>query len=654
MQRFMRAASAARFVAATLAAGSVGLGGASSALAQTPLYQSARSVRGSITGVVSDDRGGPISGALVSALGTSTTGKATTDASGFFIIDALPIGDYTVQAHRSGFAGSARATVRVSGYSPASQRLQLRRLEGAAVATTGSAQPVAARPIMAAGIALPGATLADQPDAEKTNGTVARDDHSHTETAWRLRHIQRGVLKDSSPIVRVVESETEIPAGIEPGSILGRAMVSAASFATTFFTDLPFSGEVNLLTTSAIGSEGFFAGDMLPRGVAYVAIGAPTSSGEWSVRAAMSEGDLSSWNVAGGYQSRGRSAHLYKFGLSYSAQDYLGGNPAALAAATDGSRNVGEVYAVDRWALTSRLSVEYGGRYGRYDYLANRGLFSPRAGIIVAPFDSEKKTRVTAFVAQRMVAPGAEEFVASETPGPWLPPERTFAPLGGPGRANTFSVERARYLDLSLEHDFDGPYTVAVRRFYQDVDNQLVTLFGLNLPSGPRSNGHYYVANAGSLGADGWSLRLSTAAGKRVTGSVDYSLTNAQWLSRGDMADIAAFAPAAIRYSSERLHDVTTSVTTEIPETSTRLFVFYKINTGYTRSDTSQLRPGLDARFDVQVNQALPFDLAGTRWEVLVGVRNLFRDATDPASVYDELLVVKPPKRVVGGFLVRF
>ena len=64
--------------------------------------------------------------------------------------------------------------------------------------------------------------------------------------------------------------------------------------------------------------------------------------------------------------------------------------------------------------------------------------------------------------------------------------------------------------------------------------------------------------------------------------------------------------------------------------------------------------PGLDARFDVQINQALPFELGGTRWEVLLGLRNLFRDPNDPASVYDELLVVRPPKRVVGGFLVRF
>ncbi len=653
MQRLESARSAARVLAAFVAAGGAVLCSAAPAPAQVPQYQSVRSVRGSITGVVSDDRGGPIGGALVSALGTSMTAKATTDASGWFVIEALPIGDYTVQAHRSGFAGSARATVRVSGFTPASQRLQLRRIEGP-VATTGATQPVAARPIMAAGIALPGSTLADQPDGEKTPGTVARDDHSHTETAWRLRHIQRSVLKDASPIVSIVESETEIPDGIESGSLIGRAMVSAASLATTFFTDLPFSGEVNLLTTSAIGSDGrLFSGDMLPRGVAYVAIGAPTGSGEWSVRAAMSQGDLSSWNVAGGYQSRRNSTHLYKFGLSYSAQDYLGGNPAALAAATDGSRNVGELYALDRWALTSRFAVEYGGRYGRYDYLT-RGLFSPRVGVTIQPLPNSKRTRVSAIVAQRMVAPGAEEFVASETPGPWLPPERTFAPLGGPGRANAFSVERARYLDLMVEHDFDAPYTIGMRRFYQNVDNQLVTMFGLNLPGGPQSIGHYYVANAGSLGADGWSARFSSAAGKRVTGSIEYSLVRAHWLERGDMADIAAFAPAAIRYASERLHDVTTSVSTEIPETSTRVLVFYKVNTGYTRSDTSQTRPGLDGRFDVQINQALPFDLAGTRWEVLVGVRNLFRDPTDPASIYDELLVVKPPKRVVGGFLVRF
>ena len=626
----------------------LGVLGAPSALAQSVQYQSVRNVRGSITGVVSDDHGGPIAGAMVSALGTVTVAKAVTDASGWFSIDALPIGDYTLQAHRTGFLGSSRATVRVSGLSPALQRLQLRRLNSPAapVATTGAAGPVPARPIMAAGFGLPAGTVQPESSETSSDSTVARDDHPHSETAWRLRHLRRSILKDEAPIITVVERDAEISSA----SLFERAMGSAASLATTFFTDLPFSGEVNLLTTGAFGPGELFSGEMLPRGVAYMAIGAPTAGGDWSVRAAMNQGDLSSWIVAGAFVSRGDSSHAYRFGYSFSAQEYLGGNRAALAAATDGSRNVGELFALDRWAISPMVAVEYGARYGRYDYLRPGGLFSPRIGLTIEPL---KRTRVSAIVAQRMVAPGAEEFVASEAPGPWLPPERTFAPLGGPGATNAFSVERARYVDLLVEHEFDGNYAVGLRRFYQNVDDQLVTLFGLNVPGGPQSVGHYYVANAGSLGADGWALRVSSA-GKRVRGSIDYSVTRARWLDRGDMADIAAWAPAAIRYETEDLHDVTTSVATEIPETATRVFVFYKINTGYTRSDTTQLRPGLDARFDVQINQTLPFELAGTRWEVLVGLRNLFRDPNDPASVYDELLVVRPPKRVVGGFLVRF
>jgi hypothetical protein len=617
-------------------------------MAQAVQYQSVHTSRGSITGVVSDDHGGPIAGAMVSALGTVMVAKAITDATGYFSIEALPVGDYTLQAHRTGFLGSARATVRVSGLSPALQRLQLRKLN-APVATTGTegTPPVPARPIMAAGFGLPAGTLVDQPDDTDGTTDVARDDHPHNETAFRLRHIKRSILKDSAPIVSVVEPEPELT----PPSLFERAMGSAAGFATTLFADLPFSGEVNLLTTGAFGPGELFSGDVLPRGVAYMTIGAPTPAGDWSVRAAMNQGDLSSWIIAGAFQSRDMdTAHAYRFGYSYSAQEYLGGNLAALAAATDGSRNVGELFALDRWTITPSIAVEYGARYGRYDYLRPGGLFSPKVALTVEPI---KNTRVSTTVAQRMLAPGAEEFVASETPGPWLPPERTFAPLGGPGTANAFSVERARYVDVLLEHSFDTNYAVGVRRFYQDVDNQLVTLFGLNVPGGPQSVGHYYVANAGSVDADGWAIRVSSG-GKRVHGSIDYSITRARWLERGDMADIARWAPAAIRYETEDLHDVTTSVATDIPETATRVFVYYKINTGYTRSDTSQLRAGLDGRFDVQINQALPFELGGTQWEVLLGLRNLFRDPNDPASVYDELLVVKPPKRVVGGFLVRF
>jgi hypothetical protein len=127
-------------------------------------------------------------------------------------------------------------------------------------------------------------------------------------------------------------------------------------------------------------------------------------------------------------------------------------------------------------------------------------------------------------------------------------------------------------------------------------------------------------------------------------------MARAEWSTRN--LSLTEMAPAVVRAESEDIHDITTSVETDIPETATRFYLLYRVSTAFTRSTES--RPGMDARFDVQVNQALPFGIAGTRWEVLVGLRNLFRDANEPGSVYDELLVVRPPKRVIGGFLVRF
>jgi hypothetical protein len=146
---------------------------------------------------------------------------------------------------------------------------------------------------------------------------------------------------------------------------------------------------------------------------------------------------------------------------------------------------------------------------------------------------------------------------------------------------------------------------------------------------------------------------VSSLSTGRIRGSLEYSRTTAHWLSRGDIAAIAPWAPAAVRESNDELHDITTSIETDIPETSTRVFVLYKLNTGYTRGPEAST-PGLDGRFDLQVNQALPVTLAGTKWEVLFGVRNLFRDPGEAGSVYDELLVVRPPTRVVGGVLVKF
>lgn len=604
---------------------------------RAPVLQTVRAtLGGAITGTVSDERGGPLSGVMVSVIG-ATMAMDVTDAQGRFSLDRLPSGEYILAAHRQGFAAARRQVVRVGAGPLPACRLQLRRLDSV-VATSGTTDSttLASRPVLAAGFDLPQIGLPD--------GTTDKDGHPHTEAAWRIRHLPRSILKDSSTAVAVADGDEAEPPS---GSLFMRAMDSAASVAASLFSDIPFTGEVNLLTTSAFAPGDLFAGGVVPRGVAYLSIGAPTPAGNWQVRAAMGEGDLSSWIVAGSFVSRRDSFHTYDLGLSYSTQEYRGDTALARAAVTDGSRNVGELYAIDRWTLSPGVSFEYGGRYAHYDYLRHPGLVSPRAGFTLEPM---KGTKVTAVLTQRMIAPGAEEFLSPGPVGPWLPPERTFTPLQG----EELRVERARSLDVLFEHEFKGTYVVGVRRFFQSVDDQLVTVFGMQVPQAPRSTGHYFVATAGGVETQGWGIRVATPPSRRVQASIDYSLARARWNTRPDVSRLGAWVPAAIRSQNEDIHDLTAQVHTNIPETATRVFLLYKVNSAFTRPDLSLSRAGLDGRFDVQVNQGLPFGVAGTEWEVLIGVRNLFRDPNDPASLYDELLVVRPPKRVVGGFLVRF
>ena len=624
----------ARLTGLAAAAAILGLtaGSASAQVLTPPVRLQARLMFGSIQGVVVDDRGAPLAGAMVSALGI-TSAMTTTDPRGRFIIEPLPSGQYVLRVNHAGYVATRREGIRV-GASPADvARIQMRRAV--------NDEALAAHPILAAGMAaLP---AGDNPTA------VEGDNHS--ETAWRLRHIKRSILKDDGSVVSIADAAADQPIPDEPPSIFGRAFDNAANVAANFFTATPFSGEVNLLTTSSQAAGPVWITDFAPRGVAYVSIGAPAASGRWDVRASMSQSDVSAWIVAGSFRTRIAAAHDSAFGVSYSTQQYQ--NPQArafgLGRASDDSRNVGEIFGGDRWTLSPTLSLEYSARYAHYDYLRDRSLLSPRVGISLTPLDGH--THVTAHVAQRMLAPGAEEFLAPSMVGPWLPPERTFAALDG----QDLRVERARFFDVGLNHDFGGDYFVGIRHFQQRIDNQLVTLFGLPVPGGPQSPGHYFVASAGDVGADGWAFSLSSSPSQTVRGSVEYSVARTEWLSRGDMAAIAVFAPAAIRPKSEDVHDLTTSLETSVPQTATRVFVLYRVNNAFARG-SDPTRPTLDYRFDVQVNQALPFmPFSGTaRWEVLVGLRNMFRDPNEMGSIYDELLVVRAPKRVIGGVLIKF
>jgi hypothetical protein len=597
------------------------------------VFQSVRATPAVIQGIVTEERGGPLEGVMVSVLGTAM-GFALTDDKGRFQIDALPPGDYILRANLPGFAASSREYVQLGLTGRIVRRIELRRL--GAVGTSGS------RPVLVAGAAQPGgAPAADEnPESE-----TAR--HPHDEKAWWLRHLRRSILKDSAVTVLADADRSSLP---EPPSFFGRAVDSSARLAASFFSAVPLSGELNLLTTGAFDrAADLFSGERLPHGVALVSIGAPIGThGDWWVGAAVTQGEAASWAIASHYAVRPNRAHAYTVGMTYGRQDYQPGNRLALGAVRDGGRNAGAVYGYDAWTISPGLALDYGGRYEHYDYLEREALFSPRVAVTITTLAD---TRVTAAVAQQMLAPGAEEFLPPPARGIWLPPQRTFAPATIDG----FRVERARSLEVGLEREFADTYVIGVRRFYQSVDDQLVTVFGVRQAGGPGSDlGHYVVGSVGSLEADGWAVRLSSPTEKRVRGAVDYSVTRASWPGSPEGELVSVWAPSVRRLGAEEFHDVTTSFETDIPETATRVFVLYRINTAFARPEPDAVRPGLDARFDLQVNQALPFLPFGSQWEVLVGIRNLFHEPGSGGSAYDELLVVRPPKRIVGGLMVKF
>jgi outer membrane receptor protein involved in Fe transport len=315
---------------------------------------------------------------------------------------------------------------------------------------------------------------------------------------------------------------------------------------------------------------------------------------------------------------------------------------------TDGGRSAGAVYAYDEWAVTPKVTLNYGARLARYDYLADRSLLSPRASITLTP-TSDDTFKLRAAASRRLSAPGAEEFMPP-TMGVWVPPERTFSALSPRG---ALTPQRLDHVELAIERAWAGDVVIGVRGFRQDVDDQLVTLFGAASRTSTGGLSHYYVASAGDVDARGWTISVSHTANEHIKASVDYSRVYALWAApAGDAVLPSALAIVAPRTDRESFHDITSSVASTVPVTATRVFVLYKVNSHFANQGPARAPA---ARFDLQLTQALPFLTAGgAEWEMLVAVRNLFREELLDTSVYDEIFVVRPPKRVVGGVTVRF
>ena len=196
---------------------------------------------------------------------------------------------------------------------------------------------------------------------------------------------------------------------------------------------------------------------------------------------------------------------------------------------------------------------------------------------------------------------------------------------------------------------------VALRAFDQRTTDQLIEIFDATPGSARVPVGHYYVASGGNFDARGWGVAMRQEVPGYVRGTIEYTVATAYWDTDSDTSVVRAVRSRSLG-ASERVHDLHTSVEATIPQTATKLVARYWVNTAFWSDEPdAQFRSSSNARFNVRVNQSLPFlRFSHADWEALVDVRNTFREAAADASVYDEALAIRAPKRIVGGLLVKF
>ncbi|MEO7189765.1 MAG: TonB-dependent receptor [Vicinamibacterales bacterium] len=580
---------------------------------------------GRIEGTVTDQAGAALDGASVLAMGAAVA-TARTDSRGRFAL-ALPVGEYVLRAARDGYISTYREPIRVQPDVPLTRHITLTRSAAAASGT-----------LLLAGLGV------EQADGDPPLDEVS--EHTHSDMAWRLRHLGRTALRDLSPGgVPSPDGGDNDRFAQARGSLMDWIVAGSARAATAFITGPDFTGQVNFLTTGAMPASGVPSTEQdWARGIAYVVLGAPVGSyGDWSLRAAAAPSDLSSWTFLSEYQARADRTHAFRTGVSYSSQAYL--VPETILASATGRRVAG-VYGYDRWTMSPRVTLDYGLKIDRYDYLADPSLVSSSADVSVGIIP---RTRLTGGASSRMIAPGADQFLPPSASGVWLPPERTFSAFGG---GSLLEPERVQRYDIGIEADLRENTALSVRRFSEMSTNQIATLFGLDAAS---QVGHYYIASPGTVDAKGWTVGLKGQLLSGVSGRLSYTVSDAHWGTALRPEQLRAVSPSSVRATARRGHDLSAVLNANLPASATRVSLALRISNEFTAPSRRTAGPVGHGRFKLEVQQHLPYKpFNHGELNLLIAVRTLLRDLGDAGSIYDELLTVNPPLRLTSGVQMRF
>jgi hypothetical protein len=540
---------------------------------------------GGVVGWVEDAKGMPVAGAMVSLFGRGLQGGGLitlSDTTGRFMLPALPAGSYTLRALGDDGATTRRVTV----------------LPGRDSIFTLSFAP--------------------QPAGRDLEDVLEKVPPAERELRWLLRHKKRSVLEASDAQPRTADASTPQASSDLLGSLvpwvpeLGGAVEWTASSAVSTSSAEEGARAASTPSLGALRLEGRLA------------------DGHWNLSGLLTDAESGTWRMAAEFAIEPAGGHQLRAGAGYGTWML---QPLTATRDWIDDRDVGAVFAHDRWQVSDRVAVGAGARYTYVGFLKDSNHVSPMAQV---EYRLGTRTRLHASSSSRTLTPGGDILTLSTLA---TTPAMAMALMG-----NDVRPERILRHELGAEHRLgQGRLTAFV--FREGVRDRLLNVIDQQDARDLRIfNGSGVVVRGLGVGFDG-------RFGEGINASVTYTFGRSWPGSSEGLPHGGALSPGEADF-----HDVVARGEAFVDATGTRVVAYYRVNALYAESDG--LAGGgvqLNQRFDVQLMQVLPFLKSMTRaeWEVLVAFRNLFYETTEAATL-DEMAVVNPPTRVVGGISVRF
>lgn len=555
-----------------------------------------------VQGLVEDARGVPVPGALISVFGKGLSGGgliAFSDDEGRFLLSGVPAGSYTLRAVGRGHRPAMARQITVLPDKRAYFAVSLTS-PALGANTLGEGAEVAAEGRRAAG-AEPLSTAATHANAER-------------EMRWTVRHRRRSVLEALQP---AAESDTQ------------RASLSSPAGAHT--TDLAGRLEV-LANTTATGEDAATSVFERPTGLGLLRLdGRLADNVTWSLAGLVAETENTSWRMAAEFVVEPDGRHRIEAGTGYGSGLLRPATGNREADSSDGGAGV--LFARDTLTLSRDLSATVGARWSYLGFLRASNYLDP-AGTLTW---KRGRHALQASATIHTLAPGGDLLTLSSLA---TAPAISFAVMDAGLRA-----ERITRYEIELTRT-EGALTLGARAFREGTRDQLVNLFDDDTPGGLR------IVNARGLVSTGLGLSVGRRLGRALSGSVDYAVGMASRGATTEAGDALHPVSASLFSGDARFQDVVARLETLLDRSGTRVVAYYRINL-VTPEDGSASHKS--TRFDLQLNQGLPFMTALTRadWELLLAFRNLFYEDSE-GGLLDEVAVHNPPKRIVGGVSVRF